>query len=34
VDRTFPLTREGAVAAHRYLHARKVIGKVVLEAAE
>jgi len=32
VDRTFPLTREGAVAAHRYLHERKNLGKVVLEA--
>ena len=31
VDRTFPLTRDGAVEAHRYLHARKNIGKVVLE---
>ena len=31
VDRTFPLTREGAVAAHHYLHERRVIGKVVLE---
>jgi NADPH:quinone reductase-like Zn-dependent oxidoreductase len=30
VDRTFPLTREGAVAAHHYLHARQNIGKVVL----
>jgi synaptic vesicle membrane protein VAT-1 len=33
VDRTFPLDRDGAVAAHRYLHDRRVIGKVVLEAA-
>jgi NADPH:quinone reductase-like Zn-dependent oxidoreductase len=32
VDRTFPLTRDGAVAAHRYLHQRKNLGKVVLEA--
>lgn len=31
LDRTFPLTRDGAVAAHHYLHARKNIGKVVLE---
>jgi NADPH:quinone reductase-like Zn-dependent oxidoreductase len=31
VDRTFPLTREGAVAAHRRLHARANLGKVVLE---
>ncbi len=30
VDRTFPLDRDGAVAAHRWLHARKAIGKVVL----
>ena len=30
VDRTFPLTREGAVEAHDYLHARKNLGKVVL----
>jgi len=32
VDRTFPLTREGAVAAHHHLHQRKAIGKVVLAA--
>ncbi len=32
VDRTFPLTRDGAVAAHRYLHERKNLGKVVLVA--
>jgi synaptic vesicle membrane protein VAT-1 len=32
VDRTFPLTRDGAVAAHHYLHQRQGIGKVVLEA--
>ncbi len=30
VDRVFPLDRAGAVEAHRYLHARKVIGKVIL----
>lgn len=30
VDRTFPLTREGAVEAHGYLHGRKNLGKVVL----
>lgn len=30
VDRTFPLDRVGAVAAHEYLHGRQVIGKVVL----
>jgi NADPH:quinone reductase-like Zn-dependent oxidoreductase len=31
VDRTFALDRDGAVAAHRYLHARQNLGKVVLE---
>jgi NADPH:quinone reductase-like Zn-dependent oxidoreductase len=30
VDRTFPLTRDGAIEAHRYLHARRNLGKVVL----
>lgn len=30
LDRTFPLDREGAVAAHSYLHDRRVRGKVVL----
>lgn len=30
VDRTFPLTREGAVDAHRHVHARRNLGKVVL----
>jgi NADPH:quinone reductase-like Zn-dependent oxidoreductase len=30
VDRTFPLTREGAVAAHHYLHARRNLGKLLL----
>ncbi len=30
LDRAFPLTRDGAVEAHRYIHARKNIGKVVL----
>jgi NADPH:quinone reductase-like Zn-dependent oxidoreductase len=34
VDRVFPLDREGAVAAHRWLHERRAIGKVVLEAAD
>jgi NADPH:quinone reductase-like Zn-dependent oxidoreductase len=34
LDRTFPLTRDGAVAAHHYLHDRKNIGKVVLTAAD
>ncbi len=32
VDRTFPLGRDGAVAAHHWLHGRRAIGKVVLEA--
>jgi len=30
VDRVFPLDRNGAVEAHRYIHARKNLGKVVL----
>jgi len=30
VDRTFPLNRAGAVEAHRYLHARQNLGKVML----
>lgn len=30
VDRTFPLNRAGAVEAHRYLHQRRNLGKVVL----
>jgi len=30
LNRTFPLDRAGAVAAHEYLHGRQVIGKVVL----
>jgi NADPH2:quinone reductase len=30
VSRTFPLDRTGAVAAHRYLHERQNLGKVVL----
>jgi NADPH:quinone reductase-like Zn-dependent oxidoreductase len=30
IDRTFPLDRDGAVAAHRYLHSRSNLGKVVL----
>jgi NADPH:quinone reductase-like Zn-dependent oxidoreductase len=30
VDKTFPLDRAGAIAAHEYLHGRHVIGKVVL----
>jgi len=30
LDRKFPLSRDGAVEAHRYLHARKNLGKVVL----
>jgi NADPH:quinone reductase-like Zn-dependent oxidoreductase len=32
LDRTFPLSREGAVEAHHYLHDRKNLGKVVLVA--
>ena len=32
VDRTFPLTRAGAVEAHQYIHERRNLGKVVLEA--
>jgi len=32
LDRSFPLTREGAIQAHQYLHDRKNLGKVVLEA--
>ena len=32
LDRAFPLTGEGASAAHRYLHSRQNLGKVVLEA--
>jgi NADPH:quinone reductase-like Zn-dependent oxidoreductase len=31
VDRTFPLDRDGAVAAHRYIHERRNLGKIVLE---
>jgi NADPH:quinone reductase-like Zn-dependent oxidoreductase len=30
VDRTFRLDREGAVEAHKYIHARKNLGKIVL----
>lgn len=30
LDRAFPLDRAGAVAAHRYLHERRAIGKLVL----
>lgn len=32
LDRTFPLDRAGAVEAHRYLHERRNLGKVVLVA--
>jgi len=32
VDRAFPLTAEGAAAAHRYVHSRQSRGKVVLQA--
>ena len=34
LDRTFPLDRDGAAAAHAYLHSRKNLGKVVLVAEE
>ena len=34
VDRAFPLDRDGAVAAHAYLHARRNLGKVVLAGVE
>ena len=30
IDRTFPLTAEGAAAAHEHLHERRNFGKVVL----
>jgi NADPH:quinone reductase-like Zn-dependent oxidoreductase len=30
IDGTFPLDRDGAVAAHEHLHARRNLGKVVL----
>ncbi len=30
IARTFPLTAEGAAAAHRYMHERRNIGKVIL----
>jgi NADPH2:quinone reductase len=30
LDGTYPLTRDGAVEAHRYIHARRNLGKVVL----
>lgn len=32
LDRTFPLGRTGAVQAHDYLHGRRNLGKIVLEA--
>jgi len=32
MDRTFPMDQDGAVEAHRFLHDRKNLGKVVLEA--
>jgi len=31
LDRSFPLTSEGAIQAHQFLHERKNLGKVVLE---
>lgn len=34
IDRTFPLDRDGAVAAHHFLHARRNLGKVVLAAGD
>ncbi len=34
VDRVFPLDRDGAVQAHRHIHARRNLGKVVLAAPE
>lgn len=34
LDRSYPLTRQGAVEAHRYLHDRRNLGKVVLETPE
>jgi len=33
LDRTFPLDATGAIAAHRYLHERRNLGKVVLTTA-
>ena len=30
LDRTFPLTRDGAVEAHEYIHGRQNTGKIVL----
>jgi NADPH:quinone reductase-like Zn-dependent oxidoreductase len=30
LDRTFPLTADGAASAHEYLHERRNFGKVVL----
>ena len=30
LDRTFPMTRRGAIDAHTYIHERKNLGKVVL----
>jgi NADPH2:quinone reductase len=32
IDQTFPLTRDGAVAAHHHLHGRLATGKVLLTA--
>jgi len=32
LDRVFPLTEAGATEAHRHLHSRQSLGKVVLEA--
>ncbi len=33
IDRSFPLDRAGAVEAHKYIHARQNLGKVLLVAA-
>lgn len=30
IARTFPMSADGAAAAHRYLHERRNIGKVLL----
>jgi NADPH2:quinone reductase len=30
IDRVFPMTRDGVIAAHEYVHQRKSLGKVVL----
>jgi NADPH:quinone reductase-like Zn-dependent oxidoreductase len=30
VDRVFPLSQEGAIEAHAYVHQRRNLGKVIL----